>query len=217
MRRPLRETKVDGSLPTWIHDLLRALRAFFRPPRLAYGEGWLAEQDASSGWKGKAIEQLVAAHCVLGSGGELNVSTPMVDDAGVDLVFSRRNHPATLAVQVKARFSTSKRAVKGGFRIQVRRATFQPRSDLAILGVLYDNFEQHDILTAWLIPALEFHELTKSQSPDRAVLVMAAALKGKTNHWLKYRCDRKQLPGRVMGLLKQLGADQSFGPFAESV
>ncbi len=53
--------------------------------------------------KGKAVEHLVAATCVLASGFQLNVSTSLVDDEGVDLVFHRRGHTATLAVQVKMR------------------------------------------------------------------------------------------------------------------
>ena len=58
---------------------------------------------------GKAVEYLVAAACILSTRGELNVSTSMVDDEGVDLVFHRRDNAATLAVQVKARMSDSKR------------------------------------------------------------------------------------------------------------
>jgi hypothetical protein len=57
---------------------------------------------------GKAAEYLVAAACILATRGELNVSTSLVDDEGVDLVFNRRDSPATLAVQVKARMSDGK-------------------------------------------------------------------------------------------------------------
>lgn len=63
---------------------------------------------------GKAAEHLVAAFCILTTRGELNVSTSLVDDEGVDLVFHRRNSTATLAVQVKARMSDSKRVQSDG-------------------------------------------------------------------------------------------------------
>lgn len=43
--------------------------------------------DRDSARKGKAVEHLVAATCILVSGLELNVSTSFVDDEGVDLVF----------------------------------------------------------------------------------------------------------------------------------
>ena len=55
---------------------------------------------------GKAAEYLVAAVCILVTGGELNVSTSIVVDEGADLVFHRRGGSAMLAVQVKPRMST---------------------------------------------------------------------------------------------------------------
>jgi len=47
-------------------------------------------KHAGSARKGKAVEHLVAASCILASGGELNASTALVDDEGVDIVFHRR-------------------------------------------------------------------------------------------------------------------------------
>lgn len=49
---------------------------------------------------GQAVEHLVAATCILTSGFELNVSTSLVDDEGVDLVLHRRDQPTTRAVQI---------------------------------------------------------------------------------------------------------------------
>lgn len=158
--------------------------------------------DADASWKGKAVEQLIAAHCVLLSSGQLNVSVPMVDDEGVDLVFSLRGKPQTLALQVKARFSTSKRVAGGSFRIQIRRATFRPRADLAILGVVFDAKEGR-LDRAWLVPAIDFAQLTSKQSMHRTVLVMAAAIAGHTNQWVKYSCEPRELPQRIIELLKR--------------
>ena len=62
---------------------------------------------------GKAVEHLVASSCILASRARLNVSTSLVDDEGVDLVFHRRDGTATLAVQVKAR-TTDTKVVRGG-------------------------------------------------------------------------------------------------------
>ncbi|MFF3659105.1 hypothetical protein [Streptomyces olivochromogenes] len=64
------------------------------------------EKSPAAARMGKAAECLVAASAILATGGELNVSTSLVDDEGVDLVFHRRGSSATLAVQVKARMST---------------------------------------------------------------------------------------------------------------
>jgi hypothetical protein len=91
------------------------------------------EKSGSAGRMGKAVEYLVAASCILATEGELNVSTSLVDDEGVDLVFHRRNSSATLAVQVKARMSTSKRVRSQGVVAFVRSQTFKPRDDLDML------------------------------------------------------------------------------------
>src|SRR5688572_30745543 len=53
----------------------------------------MANQD--SGRIGKAVEHLVAATCILKTKGQLNVSTALLDDEGVDLVFFRRDGSAT--------------------------------------------------------------------------------------------------------------------------
>src|SRR4051812_26347869 len=74
---------------------------------------------------GKAVEHLVAASSILSTRGALNVSTSLVDDEGVDLVFHARGSTNTLAVQVKSRMSDSKNLrEKGRFVALVRRATF---------------------------------------------------------------------------------------------
>ena len=89
---------------------------------------------------GKATEYLVAALTILATGGELNVSTSLVDDEGVDLVFHARGKTTTLAVQVKSR-TTYSRLLREGRRLQasVRSQTFTPRPGLAILFVAVDD------------------------------------------------------------------------------
>lgn len=166
--------------------------------------------DAYSGasWKGKAVEQLVAAKCVLGSGGRLNVSTPFVDDAGVDLVFNLRDHPATLAVQVKSRFRSSKLA-RNTFMAQVRRATFQARPDLALLFVLYDDLKAHDLEVTWLVPADRFAERTGAQSKGRGRLVFAVSLGGEHNMWSEFRHKPADLATGVEALLQRLNDDRA--------
>ncbi|MEU8255496.1 hypothetical protein AB0C06_14685 [Micromonospora inaquosa] len=83
-------------------------------------------KSADASRMGKAAEHLVAAFCILATRGMLNVSTALVDDEGVDLVFHRRNSTATLAVQVKARMSDSKRVRSEGFVTFVRAQTSTP-------------------------------------------------------------------------------------------
>jgi hypothetical protein len=86
-------------------------------------------KSSSAGRIGKAVEYLIAASCILATRGELNVSTSLVDDEGVDLVFHRRDSTATLAVQVKARMSDSKLVQEGRLMAFVRSQTFRPHRD----------------------------------------------------------------------------------------
>ncbi|MET8117499.1 hypothetical protein [Streptomyces prasinus] len=78
------------------------------------------DKSPSAARMDKAAEYLVAASCILATGGELNVSTSLVDDEGVDLVFHRRGGSATLAVQVKARMSTGVQVQQGKLMAFVR-------------------------------------------------------------------------------------------------
>ena len=160
-------------------------------------------RDASSSWKGKAIEQLIAAKCILASRGRLNVSIPFVDDAGVDLVFNLRDRPATLAVQVKARFRSAS-IKRNTFMTQVRRATFQPRADLAMLFVLYDDVKLQDLELAWLVPSQEFDGLTQGQGKSKARLVFASSITGAKGMWAPFRYESIDLANAVVQLLETL-------------
>lgn len=92
-----------GSASLVIFALLRGLPRFLDSSRM-----------------GKAVEHLVASSCILSSRARLNVSTALVDDEGVDLVFHEQGRSNTLAVQVMARMIDSKLAQKGGFHAFVR-------------------------------------------------------------------------------------------------
>jgi hypothetical protein len=115
-----------------------------------------SSKNASSARKGKAVEHLVAAICVLASRGELNTLTALVDDEGVDLSFKRRNGTQTLDVQVKSRFTDElgSRALReeGRFSADVRAETFRPRPDLFMLYLAVDA-DRAEIEAAWLVPS----------------------------------------------------------------
>ncbi len=92
---------------------------------------------------------LVAASCILTSGLRLNVSTSLVDDEGVDLVFHRRGKSTTLAVQVKSRSMATKGiSQRGRFYAQVKGATFRPRRNLYLLFVPV-NTEEPSLSFGW--------------------------------------------------------------------
>jgi hypothetical protein len=164
-------------------------------------EGYLNKSpDASR--MGKAVEHLVAASCIIATRGKLNVSTSLVDDEGVDLVFHRRNSSATLAVQVKSRMSDSKRVSSGGFVAFVRSQTFRPRSDLDLLFVAVD-IKTGTYTHAWLVPSPEFAAVSKPNARGR--LRFGASLSpGSRDRWHSYRVSPAELPQRVLDRLDDL-------------
>jgi hypothetical protein len=163
-------------------------------------------KSAESGRMGKAAEHLVAAFCILATRGELNVSTSLVDDEGVDLVFHRRNSTATLAVQVKARMSDSKRVQSKGFVAFVRSQTFTPRPGFDLLFVAIDII-RGAIMKAWLIPSLDYDQkLGKPNSRGR--YRFGASMKDGTNdRWRPYRLEANQLPEVILSRLDALSSE----------
>jgi hypothetical protein len=153
--------------------------------------------NADAARKGKAVEHLIAASCVLASGAVLNASTSLVDDEGVDIVFHRRCRSTTLAVQVKSRLEEN--ALLAGtrtFATDVRDVTFRPREDLFLLFVVVDPTEP-DSGPVWLVPSEKFAEQVKANAWGRRRFVTSAK---PTSHdqWSEYRLDKQALAGRLL-------------------
>ena len=161
------------------------------------------DKSPAAACMGKAAELLVAASAILATRGELNVSTSLVDDDGVDLVFHRRGHTATLAVQVKARMSDGKLVQRGRVSANVRDATFRPRRDLHMLFVVIDPAEGR-IVTAWLVPSPEFAELVSTPNGKGRRVFSASSKPESADQWRRYRVDAVELPVRVLDRLAQL-------------
>jgi hypothetical protein len=161
------------------------------------------EKSSSAGRMGKAAEYLVAAVCILATRGELNVSTSLVDDEGVDLVFNRRGSSATLAVQVKARMSDSKLVADGTVMGFVRSQTFRPRPDLDLLFIAVDIAEGR-IMSAWLIPSTLFDE--QAGKPTRlGRRRFSASLKPDArDKWASFRLTPSELARRILERLTEL-------------
>lgn len=153
---------------------------------------------------GKATEYLVAAVCILTTRGELNVSTSLVDDEGVDLVFNRRNSTATLAVQVKARMSDSKRVSSGGFVAFVRQQTFTARSDLDMLFVAVDVITGA-LMHAWLVPSHTFATLAGNATSQGRLRFAASPKPESKDKWSSYRLTPEQVAPKIMDRLAELG------------
>jgi hypothetical protein len=161
------------------------------------------DKSPSAGRMGKAVEYLVAASCILATRGELNVSTSLVDDEGVDLVFNRRNGTRTLAVQVKARMSDSALIQSGQFKTQVRSQTFQPRSDLDLLFVAVD-IERGALMMAWLVPSPEYTQIVGEPDARGRLRFNASTKPASKDRWVKYRRSAKDLAPNVLRRLSEL-------------
>jgi hypothetical protein len=152
---------------------------------------------------GKAAEHLVASMCVLGTGGELNAWTSIVDDEGVDIVLQRRKHPETLALQVKSRFTTAKGiAERRRFHTQVRKATFQARKELYMLFVVVDPSAMA-VQTMWIVPSQKFVRAAPL-SPHAKYKFVASAKEGTKDKWAKYLLEPEDAPHYLLGLVKGL-------------
>ncbi|GAA2776797.1 hypothetical protein [Streptomyces showdoensis] len=161
------------------------------------------EKSPAAARMGKAAEYLVAASSILATGGELNVSTSLVDDEGVDLVFHRRGSSATLAVQVKARMSTGTQVRQGRLMAFVRSQTFQPRADLDVLFVAVD-VERGAIMTAWLIPSTAFGEMVAEPNSKGRYRFSASMKPESRDRWTPFRLTAAELPRRILARLDEL-------------
>ncbi|MFJ3881624.1 hypothetical protein ACIPW5_29780 [Streptomyces sp. NPDC090077] len=161
------------------------------------------EKSPAAARMGKAAEYLVAASSILATGGELNVSTALVDDEGVDLVFHRRGSSATLAVQVKARMSTGTQVRQGKVMAFVRSQTFRPRTGLDLLVVAVD-VERGAVMTAWLIPSRTFAAMA-TEPNSRGQFRFSASMKPDSkDRWTPFRLTAAELPRRLLARLAEL-------------
>jgi hypothetical protein len=151
------------------------------------------------------VEHLIAALCVLGSNGQLNAWTSLVDDEGVDLVLQRRGRPEMLSLQIKSRLTTAKGiAQRQRFQSQVRAATLRARPDLYMLFVVA-NPATLDLGPLWLVPSTVFADMAPSGS--NAKHRFAASAKETTNdRWAKYLVSKGDLPSQLLGVLNERSA-----------
>ncbi len=158
-------------------------------------------KSSSAARMGKAAEYLIASVCILATRGELNVSTSLVDDEGIDLVFNRRNSSSTLAVQVKARMSDSKLVEGQSVMGFVRKETFRPRPGMDLLFAAID-ITVGGIMCAWLIPSEEFK--AKAGVPNsRGRYRFSASMRTTTNDkWVGYRLTAAELPRKILDRLR---------------
>ncbi|MCD2264447.1 hypothetical protein K3888_17300 [Dietzia aurantiaca] len=169
-------------------------------------------KSPDSGRMGKAAELLVAATCILQSRAKLNVSTSIIDDEGVDLVFHLREFTATLAVQVKARMSDGLVMQRGRFQAIVRNSSFYPRADLDMLFV-YVDVSRGSIAQSWLVPSPAFEENTTVNARGRRVF-SASMSATSGDKWSAFRVPEGQLASAVV---QRLASSSRLAPTRDGV
>jgi hypothetical protein len=133
-----------------------------------------------------------------------------IDDEGVDLVFNSWGSTATLALQVKSRFTDSLEVRRGDFIADVARSTFQARASYYVLFVVVDPAAVQ-LGPLWLVPseALNDRQPTKEKIRFTANIGTAGQGVGKFDEYVV--SDLAALPGRLLSILGHL--DASAGDF----
>ena len=147
--------------------------------------------------KGKAVESLIASTCILGSDGKLSVSIPLVDDEGVDMIFTPKGGGDCISVQVKSRFTL----IKGrNYRAQIREKNFSPRKNLYIIFAYYDTKKTQLGETLWLVPSVAFDKNLKGQLKKQYYVFQSGFT--SQDMWKPFRLKLSDLPQRILNLLK---------------
>lgn len=147
--------------------------------------------------KGKVVESLIAATCILESDGRLSVSIPFVDDEGIDIVITLKGGGRTIFIQVKSRFTL----IRGRYyRSQVRKKNFVPRKDLFIIFAYYDKTKALLGDTLWLIPSTDFVKSLKGQTNKR-VYVFQSRFNSQKDMWKSYKMTLKDFPSKMLEML----------------
>jgi hypothetical protein len=149
--------------------------------------------------KGKVVESLIAATCILGSDGKLSASIPFVDDEGVDLIFTPKGGGQSIFVQVKSRFTL---IGKGNYRSQIRKKNFRPRPDLYIIFAYYDKKKGQLGEILWFVPSDDFKKNLKGQRKERKNYIFQSRFASRRDMWAPYKLMLKALPQHILDLLK---------------
>ena len=151
--------------------------------------------------KGRLAETLVGAYCVLGSNGVLNVSTPFVDDEGIDLIFNLKGGSRNLALQVKSRFTLPS---GGRFRTQVGKNSFTPRQNLYLLFIFINREEYTVGDNLWFVPSTSFVDEVRGQRKTRPDYVFDSNFGAENDMWRKYRISKAELPQAIISAIRNL-------------
>lgn len=127
---------------------------------------------------------------MLSSKGECRVSIPMVDDEGVDLIVSNATFDFPILLQIKSRYSLSKRQ---HYRTDVRKSTLSPSLRRFLLFVYFDASRSRVGDIMWLIPSMDFIKNLARQNPKRKVYVFDSSFRSRRDMWQRYQTSPEML------------------------
>jgi hypothetical protein len=133
--------------------------------------------------EGTVYEQLVAADLIRQSAGRLALYRPAMDIAGRDMLVQLVNSWKTLSLQIKGTTMIIRGSV---IQIMVKRHTFRPAKDFWFAFYFFDTATGSFWKDCWLVPSLEFAELTKNQHFAGSI-GFHVTLNGQDNRWMKFR------------------------------
>lgn len=144
---------------------------------------------------------LVGMACAQDTEAKINFATPFVDDEGIDLIFFKRGSSGKVVLaQIKSRTKESKLLSQGIFRVQVRRASFKPRTGYYFIFVALDESKTGLFDTLWFIPSIDFNSSLVGQK-NKKVLVFQSKF-NSNDMWKKYRLKLTELPNRIAQALE---------------
>ena len=152
----------------------------------------------SSSQIGKSVEHLLAAYCIVTSNGEINVSLPVVDEEGIDLILNLKGKPERLLLQVKSRTDLT---ANDSYRTQVREQTLHTRDDVYLLFVNIDTTTASFTNKMWLIPSKDFDRLSTRPNSTSSRRVFQTRFASTSDKWSYYKVDPKQLAQKLVDIL----------------
>jgi len=156
-------------------------------------------------------ENLLINAVMKASDGRLSPFQPLADDDGLDVLFYDKQTGNSVAVQLKCRTNTLRRAGSEGrgktVHFEVRHNTFNEARRAHLVGALC-NDDLTDFVATWLIPMFELPQIARNIS-GKWVIRPSMANDSK-DRFISYRCDTAiQLAERIIAICE---ADGRTGP-----
>src|SRR6267143_4137600 len=150
---------------------------------------------------GYAIECLVEAYVLIGSGGRLTTARPDSDVDHRDFIVNEIGDYTTIYLQVKGTPSLDRQQVKILVHFPEGKMPSDPR--LIYVFCLLDA-QALTLSHVWVIPAPELNRLApRSKLPhNRVELEFQAGLRGK-GKWARFEIEPTQLGARLVELIKK--------------